>query len=188
MATNTRSTLATRVAIRWGRSLARLKWSSRLTVGAPNDSCKRYRSPAGAFAAILGDITRGPGDHVIPLMDDATYGPLQITNRVTDACYGLLNTNGSVLTVRNNIFSRIIGHHYAIGCNQATGTSSGVAEHNLMYGNTQDVEEACWSLRGTIAADPLFVAPGASPPDLHRRGADGLVWSGNAYDDRRRAG
>ena len=36
-----------------------------------------------------------------------------------------------------------------------------------MFGNTQDVEAACWSLSETIAADPLFVGPGASPPDLH---------------------
>jgi hypothetical protein len=85
------------------------------------------------------------------------------------SCYGLLDTNGSTLTVRNNIFSRITGHRYAIGCNMATGTSRGVAEKSLMFGNSQDVESACWRLTGTITADPQFVDPSASPPDLRRR-------------------
>lgn len=85
-------------------------------------------------------------------------------------CYGLLDTNGSRLTVRHNIFSKITGHRYAIGCNQATGTSAGVAANSLMFGNTQDVESACWSLTGTIAEDPQFVDPSASPPDLRRKG------------------
>jgi hypothetical protein len=84
-------------------------------------------------------------------------------------CYGLLNTNGSTLTVSHNIFSRIVGHRYAIGCNQATGTSSGVATHSVMFGNTRDVESACWKLSGTTYADPHFVDPGASPPDLRTR-------------------
>ena len=84
-------------------------------------------------------------------------------------CYGLLDTNGSTLTVRNNIFSRITGHRYAIGCNMATGTSKGIAENSLMFGNTQDVESACWTLTGTITEDPRFVDPDASPPDLRRR-------------------
>lgn len=84
-------------------------------------------------------------------------------------CYGLLDTNGSTVTVRNNIFSRITGLRYAIGCNMATGTSKGVAENSLMFGNTQDVESACWSHTGTITVDPQFVDPTASPPDLRRR-------------------
>lgn len=86
-------------------------------------------------------------------------------------CYGLLDTNGSTLTVRNNIFSKITGHRYAVGCNMATGTSKGVAENSVMFGNTQDVESACWTLTGTITEDPQFVNPAASPPDLRRRSA-----------------
>jgi hypothetical protein len=43
------------------------------------------------------------------------------------ACYGLLNTNGSALTVRNNIFSKITGPRFAIGCSGVNGSSSGIA-------------------------------------------------------------
>jgi len=88
-------------------------------------------------------------------------------------CYGLLDTNGSSLTVRDNIFSRITGHRYAVGCNGATGTSSGVAYNSVMFGNTHDVESSCWSLSNTTQGDPLFVDPGASPPDLRVKSASG---------------
>jgi len=86
-------------------------------------------------------------------------------------CYGLLNTNTSALTVRNNIFSKITGHRYAIGCGGVGGSSSGVAHNSVMFGNTNDVESTCgpggWTLSTYYAEDPDFVDPGATPPDLH---------------------
>ena len=88
------------------------------------------------------------------------------------ACYGLLNTNGSALTVRNNIFSRITGRRFAIGCSGVNGSSSGVAYNSVMHANTNNVEAACaggggWALETYYSEDPHFVDPGATPPDLH---------------------
>ena len=88
------------------------------------------------------------------------------------ACYGLLNTNGSALTVRNNIFSKITGRRFAIGCSGVNGSSSGIAYHSVMHGNTNNVEAVCaggggWTLQTSYSEDPLFVDPGATPPDLH---------------------
>lgn len=87
-------------------------------------------------------------------------------------CYGLLNTNTSALLVRNNIFTSITGHRYAIGCNAATGTSAGTAHNSLMFGNTRDVEP-CWSVNGLYNEDPHYVDPAASPPDLHLQSTAG---------------
>jgi hypothetical protein len=87
-------------------------------------------------------------------------------------CYGLLNTNGSGLTVRNNIFSRITGRRFAIGCSGVNGSSSGIAYNSVMHGNTNNVEAACaggggWVLESYYSDDPYFVDPGVTPPDLH---------------------
>ena len=86
-------------------------------------------------------------------------------------CYGLLDTNTSVLTVRNNIFSKITGQRFAIGCGGIDGSSSGVAQDSVMFGNTNDVEPTCglggWTLSTYYADNPYFVDPGATPPDLH---------------------
>ncbi|MGH7476040.1 MAG: hypothetical protein ACRELD_07110 [Longimicrobiales bacterium] len=100
-----------------------------------------------------------------------------------DGCYGLLNTNGSILTVRNNIFSKITGHRYAIGCSGVGGASSGIAHNSLMYGNTNDVEARCgagggWKLDTYYSEDPHFVDTAAAPPDLHVQSTTGSRRSG----------
>lgn len=86
--------------------------------------------------------------------------------------HGLLDTNGSALSVRNNIFSAITGAEiYAVGCNAATGTSSGIAYDSIMFGNTNNNETGCpgegWTLSTYHTADPFFVSTAATPPDLH---------------------
>lgn len=103
------------------------------------------------------------------------------------SCYGLLNTNGSALTVRNNIFSRITGRRYAIGCSGAGAQvgSSGVAHHSIMFGNTNNAEAKCsgvggWSLSTFYDEDPQFVDPNASPPDLHLQSTTGSRRNGSA--------
>ena len=86
-------------------------------------------------------------------------------------CYGLLDTNTSTVSVRNNIFARITGRRYAIGCGGVDGVSSGVAYNSLMFGNSNDVESTCgvggWTLSTIQRGDPYFVDAGATPPDLH---------------------
>ena len=99
-------------------------------------------------------------------------------------CYGLLNTNTSALTVRNNIFSKITGHRYAIGCGGVGGSSSGVAHNSVMFGNTNDVESTCgpggWTLSTYYAENPYFVDPGATPPDLHVESTTGSRRNGTS--------
>ena len=99
-------------------------------------------------------------------------------------CYGLLNTNTSALTVRNNIFSKITGHRYAIGCSGLGGSSSGVAHNSVMFGNTNDVESTCgpggWTLSTYYAENPYFVDPGATPPDLHVESTTGSRRNGTS--------
>lgn len=99
-------------------------------------------------------------------------------------CYGLLNTNTSAVTVRNNIFSKITGHRYAIGCSGVDGSSSGVAHNSVMFGNTHDVESTCgpggWTLSTYYAEDPHFVDLSASPPDLHVQSTTGSRRIGTA--------
>ncbi len=99
-------------------------------------------------------------------------------------CYGLLNTNTSALTVRNNIFSKITGHRYAIGCGGVDGSSSGVAHNSVMFGNTNDVESTCgpggWMLSTYYAENPYFVDPGATPPDLHVESTTGSRRNGTS--------
>jgi hypothetical protein len=111
----------------------------------------------------------------------ATAGNLAGNNSIVEnntiydnggGCYGLLNTNGSALTVRNNIFSKITGRRFAIGCSGVNGSSSGIAYNSVMHGNTNNVEAACaggggWTLSTVYSEDPYFVEPTASPPDLH---------------------
>lgn len=100
------------------------------------------------------------------------------------ACYGLLNTNTSALTVRNNIFSHITGRRYAIGCGGVGGSSSGVAYNSLLFGNTNDVESSCgsggWALSTYYRADPYFVDAGATPPDLHVESTTGSRRNGTS--------
>ena len=97
-------------------------------------------------------------------------------------CFGVLNTNGSNLVVRNNILTRITGHRYAIGCTGALDavaaavlntTSRSVARHTLFFGNDRDIDPTCasrgWTFEAASSADPMFVAPDASPPDLRLR-------------------
>ena len=92
-------------------------------------------------------------------------------------CYGLLDTNGAELTVRNNILSRITGPRPAIGCSGVGGVSSGVAYNSLMWGNDRDVEAACgsggWTLSASSFDNPYFVAPDHAPPDLHLQSTTG---------------
>lgn len=99
-------------------------------------------------------------------------------------CYGLLNTNTSVLTVRNNIFSKIRGHRYAIGCGGVGGSSSGVAYNSVMFENTNDVESTCgsggWTLSTYHSENPYFVDPGATPPDLHVESTTGSRRNGTS--------
>ena len=99
-------------------------------------------------------------------------------------CYGLLNTNTSAVTVRNNIFSKITGHRYAIGCSGVGGSSSGVAHNSVMFGNTHDVEATCgpggWALSTFHAEDPHFVDTGATPPDLHVESTTGSRRNGTS--------
>lgn len=101
------------------------------------------------------------------------------------ACYGLLNTNGSALTVRNNIFSKITGRRFAIGCSGVNGSSSGIAYNSVMHGNTNNVEATCaggggWTLQTYYSEDPLFVDPGATPPDLHIESTGGSRRNGTS--------
>ena len=99
-------------------------------------------------------------------------------------CYGLLNTNGSALTVRNNIFSKITGRRYAIGCLGVDGSSSGVAHDSVMFENTNDVEPTCgtggWTLGTTYRGNPYFVDPSATPPDLHVESTTGSRRNGTS--------
>jgi hypothetical protein len=99
-------------------------------------------------------------------------------------CYGLLDTNGSALTVRNNIFSKITGRRHAIGCSGIDGSSSGVAHNSVMFGNTNDVESTCgqggWTLSSSYAEDPYFVDPSATPPDLHVQSTTGSRRNGTS--------
>jgi hypothetical protein len=99
-------------------------------------------------------------------------------------CYGLLDTNTSSLTVRNNIFARITGHRYAVGCNVTTGRSSGVAYNSVMFGNTHDAESDCpsggWTLSGFYGEDPYFVDTAATPPDLHLESTSGSRRNGSS--------
>ena len=101
------------------------------------------------------------------------------------ACYGLLNTNGSALTVRNNIFSKITGRRFAIGCSGVGASSSGIAYNSVMHGNTNNVEAACsggggWALDTYYSEDPYFVNPGATPPDLHVESSTGSRRNGTS--------
>ena len=107
-------------------------------------------------------------------------------------CYGLLNTNGSALTVRNNIFSKITGHRFAVGCSGVNGSSAGIAYNSVMFGNTNNVETVCaggggWALTTYYSEDPYFVNPGATPPDLHVESPTGSRRNGTAewVTDRR---
>lgn len=92
-------------------------------------------------------------------------------------CFGILNTNASDIVVRNNILSHVTGRHYAIGCtgiaDANTESSHSVARISLFFANDQDVDPSCaqkgWVIEGQLSADPMFVDPGASPPDLHLR-------------------
>ncbi len=99
-------------------------------------------------------------------------------------CYGLLNTNTSVVSVRYNIFARITGHRYAVGCGGVNGSSSGVAYFSVMFENTNDVEQSCngggWTLATSFAEDPRFVDPGATPPDLHVKSTTGSRRNGTS--------
>jgi hypothetical protein len=106
-------------------------------------------------------------------------------------CYGLLDTNTSSLTVRNNIFAKITRHRYAVGCNVATGRSSGVAYDSVMFGNTHDAESDCasggWTLSTSYTDDPSFVDTAATPPDLHlasttgSRRNGGSTWTSDSH-------
>ena len=99
-------------------------------------------------------------------------------------CYGLLDTDGAALTVRNNIFSKITGNRSAVGCEGIGGVSSGVASNSLMFGNSRDVDGACgtggWTLSAVESEDPYFVAPDASPPDLHVESTSGSRRNGSS--------
>jgi len=99
-------------------------------------------------------------------------------------CYGLLNTNGSALTLRNNIFSRITGHRYAIGCSGVGGSSGGIAYNSVMFDNANDVESTCgpggWALSTSYAGNPYFVDPSATPPDLHVESTTGSRRNGTS--------
>ena len=98
-------------------------------------------------------------------------------------CFGILNTNGSDIVVRNNILSRITGQRYAIGCTGSvapsvnTAASRSVARNLLFFSNDRDVDPTCatkgWISEGHISADPMYADPGAMPPDLRLRCARG---------------
>jgi hypothetical protein len=99
------------------------------------------------------------------------------------AHYGLLDTNGSTLTVRNNIFSAITGAGVAaVGCHPKPGTlgrgaSSGTVYDSVMFGNTNNVEAGCagagWTMSTYYTDSPYFVNPSATPPDLHVESSTG---------------
>jgi hypothetical protein len=86
------------------------------------------------------------------------------------AHFGLLNTNASVLTVRNNIFSDITGTNAAaVGCRFSPGATRRpmIVHHSLMFANTNDIEAGCGTLSTVFLENPYFVNTSASPPDLH---------------------
>ncbi len=85
------------------------------------------------------------------------------------AAFGILNTNTSAISVRNNIFSGITGDSrgYAVG-HSRTGKSSGTVYNSIMVGNTRNTSlDSGWTLSTYYVADPFFVDTGATPPDLH---------------------
>lgn len=85
------------------------------------------------------------------------------------AAFGILNTNGSALTIRNNIFSAITGdiRGYAVG-HSGQGESSGIVYDSVMFGNTRDTSlDSGWTLSTYYTDDPHFVDTSATPPDLH---------------------
>ena len=91
------------------------------------------------------------------------------------AAFGILNTNSSTLTIRNNIFSAITGdtRGYAVG-HSRTGKSSGIVYNSVMFGNTRNTSlESGWTLSTYYTDDPYFVDTNATPPDLHEQSTSG---------------
>lgn len=91
------------------------------------------------------------------------------------AAFGILNTNTSTITVRNNIFSAITGDSrgYAVG-HSRTGKSSGTAYNSVMFGNSRSMSvDSGWTLSTYYTADPFFVDTSATPPDLHVQSSTG---------------
>ena len=83
--------------------------------------------------------------------------------------FGILNTNTSALTIRNNIFSAITGDSrgYAVG-HSGTGESSGIVYNSVMFGNTRNTSlDSGWTLSTYYTDNPYFVDTSATPPDLH---------------------
>jgi hypothetical protein len=138
-----------------------------------NNALSRFgNKPQGICAAINFGGQRGTL---------AGNGSVVENNTIHDnggGCFGVLNTNESLITVRNNIFSNITGHRYAVGCNSTTTQWRAVAENSVMFGNTSDVEEPCWTLRGVHRENPYFVNASATPPDLHVESTAGSRRSG----------
>jgi hypothetical protein len=91
------------------------------------------------------------------------------------AAFGILNTNGSALTIRNNIFAAITGdtRGYAVG-HSSTGESSGIVYNSVMFGNTRNTSlDSGWTLSTYYTDDPYFVDTNATPPDLHEQSTSG---------------
>lgn len=91
------------------------------------------------------------------------------------AAFGILNTNSSTLTVRNNIFAAITGETrgYAVG-HSRTGVSSGTVYNSVMFGNTRNTSlDSGWTLSTYYTDDPYFVDTRATPPDLHVQSTKG---------------
>lgn len=85
------------------------------------------------------------------------------------AAFGILDTNSSALTIRNNIFSAITGdiRGYAVS-RSGGGESSGIVYNSVMFGNTRNTSLGNgWTLSTYYTDDPFFVDTGATPPDLH---------------------
>ena len=91
------------------------------------------------------------------------------------AAFGILNTNSSTLTIRNNIFSAITGdtRGYAVG-HSRNGKSSGIVYNSVMFGNTRNTSlDSGWTLSTYYTDDPYFVDTNATPPDLHEQSTSG---------------
>lgn len=148
------------------------------TLTIRNNVLSRFgnRPPAVCGAVNFGGLTASAVKHAV--VENNTF----YDNG--GGCYGLLNTNGSALTVRNNIFAKITGHRFAIGCSGVGGSSAGIAYNSVVYGNTNNVESTCgsggWTLSDVYTGDPYFANPEASPPDLHLQSTTGSRRNGTA--------